>query len=154
MENNNRGFTLIELLVVVAIIGLLSSLILVSVYNTRAKGRDTKRVSDMTQMSNALELYHDTNQGYPAGSAGVPQDVAPTFVSQIPQAPLPVDAPCDTVTNPLGGPANTYYYTPAGNSSTVGSVTVWSDYNYYFCIGNQVGTVPSGLRTLTPKGIR
>ena len=125
-----KGFTLIELLVVIAIIGLLSSIVLVSVYNARAKGRDAKRVSDMSQMSNALELYHNTNQGYPSGTAGVPDDLAPAFLSQIPVAPLPVDPPCDTITNPSGGQGNTFYYTPAGNANVVGGTTVWSDYNY------------------------
>jgi prepilin-type N-terminal cleavage/methylation domain-containing protein len=37
--NKSRGFTLIELLVVIAIIGILSSVVLVSLSGTRAKAR-------------------------------------------------------------------------------------------------------------------
>lgn len=61
----SRGFTLIELLVVIAIIGLLSSVVLASLNSARAKAKDVKRVSDLKQISLALELYYDTNRTYP-----------------------------------------------------------------------------------------
>jgi general secretion pathway protein G len=59
------GFTLIELLVVVAIISLLSSVVLASLNTARAKARDTRRLSDMRQIQNALELYYDKYGAYP-----------------------------------------------------------------------------------------
>ncbi len=64
---NKRGFTLIELLVVVAIIGLLSSVILASLNSARSKARDAVRLSDIKQISNALELYYSNNGVYPSG---------------------------------------------------------------------------------------
>ena len=61
------GFTLIELLVVIAIIGLLASIILVSLNGARLKARDTKRIADNKQIMTALELYYVDNQSvYPA----------------------------------------------------------------------------------------
>lgn len=60
-----RGFTLIELLVVIAIVGLLASIVLTNLNTARAKGRDAKRLSDIRQLQNALELYYDANQRYP-----------------------------------------------------------------------------------------
>lgn len=60
-----RGFTLIELLVVIAIIGLLSSVVLASLNDARAKARDSKRISDMQQLQTALELYYTTYNSYP-----------------------------------------------------------------------------------------
>jgi prepilin-type N-terminal cleavage/methylation domain-containing protein len=60
-----RGFTLIELLVVIAIIGLLSSVVLASLNTARMKARDAKRMADIRQIQNALELYYDVHGYYP-----------------------------------------------------------------------------------------
>ncbi len=57
--NKSRGFTLIELLVVIAIIGLLASIVLVSVGPARAKARDAKRQSDIRQINLAMEMCYD-----------------------------------------------------------------------------------------------
>lgn len=62
---NNNGFTLIELLVVISIIGILSSLAVVSLNDARLKARDAKRKADMTQTRLALYLYYDDNNNYP-----------------------------------------------------------------------------------------
>lgn len=62
---NGLGFTLIELLVVISIIGLLASVVLVSLNNARKKARITKRVVDLKQIQKALELYYNENNGYP-----------------------------------------------------------------------------------------
>jgi len=61
----NRGFTLIELLIVITVIGLLSSIILVGLGGVRTRGRDTRRIADLRQVQNALELYFDRQRTYP-----------------------------------------------------------------------------------------
>jgi len=60
-----RGFTLIELLVVISVIGLLASMILVSLNSARVKARDARRLADMRQISTSLGLYYDKNGFYP-----------------------------------------------------------------------------------------
>lgn len=59
------GFTLIELLVVIAIIGLLSSVVMLSLSNARKKSRDVKRLADLKQIITALDLYYDKYGQYP-----------------------------------------------------------------------------------------
>lgn len=59
------GFTLIELLVVIAVIGLLATIVSVSVNNARTKARDVKRIADLKNIQLALELYYDQYNQYP-----------------------------------------------------------------------------------------
>jgi len=57
-----RGFTLIELLVVIAIIGVLASVVLVSLQSARKKGGDSRVISDVQQMrTHAESTYNGTN---------------------------------------------------------------------------------------------
>jgi prepilin-type N-terminal cleavage/methylation domain-containing protein len=62
--NAKGGFTLIELLVVIAIIGILSSIVLVSLNSARKKGTDTRVISDVQETRTALESGYN-GAGYP-----------------------------------------------------------------------------------------
>ena len=64
-----KGFILIELLVVIAIIGLLAILVVVALNSFRAKERDSRRVSDIKQVQNALVIYINEQNTYPAVAA-------------------------------------------------------------------------------------
>ena len=57
----NKGFTLIELLVVVAIIGLLSTVVLVNVRSAQFDARDASIQSSMHQVRNAAEMSYTRN---------------------------------------------------------------------------------------------
>jgi len=71
--NKNKGFTLIELLVVIAIVGVLSSVVLVSLNTARMKARDTQRLMDMREFQKALAFYYDKYGQYPAADS-IPLD--------------------------------------------------------------------------------
>ena len=64
-NKNFSSFTLVEMLVVVAVVGILASALLVSLGGSRAKARDARRISDLREVQNALELYYDREEKYP-----------------------------------------------------------------------------------------
>lgn len=62
-----QGFTLIEMLIVVAIIGVLASIVLVGLGPVQRRGRDARRIADLRETQNALELYFGKCTYYPGG---------------------------------------------------------------------------------------
>lgn len=55
MKKYIKGFTLIELLVVIAIIGILSSIVLVSLNSARSKGSDARIQTELNQIRSQME---------------------------------------------------------------------------------------------------
>lgn len=66
---NCKGFTILELLIVVAMIGAIMTLVTIRVIGPEKAARDTRRINDIKQYANALEVYAAKSGGsYPVAT--------------------------------------------------------------------------------------
>jgi prepilin-type N-terminal cleavage/methylation domain-containing protein len=66
-KSKTKGFTLIELLVVVSIVGMLSSIVMVSLGTAREKARYARVKADLRQLTTAISLLEGSTGKWPAG---------------------------------------------------------------------------------------
>lgn len=100
--SGNHGFTLIEMLIVIAVIAILAGVVLTGVSGFQASARDTRRIGDLRNAQNHLELFYNRCGHYPVddgatcgGAAGAPSEVnwaqlvtaLETVTSQVPTDP-------------------------------------------------------------------
>jgi len=115
----HRGFTLIELLVVIAIIGMLASIVLVSLGGARQKARDAKRQSDLRQINLAMEMAYDDSSADCFGLdkyiylPAKPAKICPTGGQYL--NPFPVDVAPNSYT----WVSNTAVCTPTGLTTAI-----------------------------------
>ena len=145
MFKNRKAFTIIELLVVVVIIGLLATLVFLTFSNSRARSRDSARLSDVNQIRQALNLYWQasgvylTEEEFETGDSISYDGI--TFMEKIPAPPEPFDdGNCDE------NVYNEYIYRTSG---TGGSMT----YELEFCLGFPSGGLNEGGHIASPSGI-
>ncbi len=150
IPEQTRGFTLIELLVVISIIGLLASVVLVALNNTRVRARDTKRIADIKQIYTALHMYYQTNGFLPTtATEGQVDPGGWDYSSQGGFLPFLVTdgelskAPQDPINNGTGdvfyggsGYAFAYYCYPNGEISL--GVKLENPSNYSGMLGNSI----------------
>ncbi len=91
-----RGFTLVELLVVVAIMGLLISIVTVSLSAAQKKSRDARRIADVKNLQLALATYYNDNLKYPASLGTLVTD---GYMSVLPRDPK-VSGACTSGSEP------------------------------------------------------
>ncbi|MBP7770824.1 MAG: prepilin-type N-terminal cleavage/methylation domain-containing protein [Candidatus Pacebacteria bacterium] len=124
---STKGFTLIELLVVIAIIGILASIVMVSLSGAKEKSRDARRQADIKSIQLALSLYYSDNGMYPrniyAGAGTAPASgLAPTYLPSVPSDPENTSACADS------GPTKCYKYvaysTGSANCTATNSTNV------------------------------
>ena len=157
------GFTLIELLVVIAIIGILASIILVSLNSARKKGSDTRVIADVQQIRDALETgyngsaYPDlTNTGVTAATSNTQNTSYTCWVSNWTNAG-PQNNAISTQANDAcaQGGTNDIFINTAGTGATINAYAIYgklvSNTSGYFCIDStgKTGTAESSTGAIT-----
>ena len=111
---SQRGFTLIELLVVIAIIGVLEGIVVVAIDPVALIGRsnDSKDRSDAQQIKNALQLYFNDFNNYPAEAdfvaLGCADCLTPDYMRVLPAVFAAGDAEYTGPGETAGVPATEY----------------------------------------------
>lgn len=106
LYRHQRGFTLIELLTVIAIIGILASIIMVSLSSAKSKSRDSRRQADLKSIQLALSLYYNDNGMYPMNMYGTGSTVptnkglSPTYLPTVPTDPFVSVTPAACASSP------------------------------------------------------
>ena len=126
-----KAFTLIELLVVIFIIAIISTLSYISLESARAKSRDTRRLADVHNIRQALELYKDVEGAYPS------------------QLPVPQQ--------PLVGQGGRYYLSPMPSDPKtrqpyVYNISATSGYRLIFNLEKDNLDYPAGENIIIPVG--
>jgi len=147
MFKQRKGFTLIELLVVLAIIGLLSTLAVVSLNNARQKSRDSKRLSDIKQVQTALELYFSDVGTYPVEAAAVvlgsANEVTLSSTNGFAAAAAGTTYVGKVPSNPTPNGADYSYLSADGSTYSIG-----------FSLEGATGGLAAGVHTASPSGIQ
>lgn len=136
-----KGFTLLEVLVVISIIGILTSLALLSFEPSQKRARDTQRKSDLKQFQTSLEGFANNNNGlYPSRTTVI--EISDSFCTA-----LEIEGACPQ------DPKEGYSYKYISDGSGLGSndatkYVLWSRVeisgNYWvICSSGKVGEVSS-----------
>jgi len=115
--HSKKGFTIIELMVVIAVIAVLSSIVLVLLGNAKEKSRDARRVSDMREIQNALNLYFTDNNRFPRVTPAVDITGSDAFSTEMEAAGVISEMPTDPVNT--GGSVYSYVSSENGAVYTI-----------------------------------
>jgi prepilin-type N-terminal cleavage/methylation domain-containing protein len=155
--SKNSGFSLIELLIVIGIIGVLASFILIANGRSKVQSRDARRVEDMREIYNALQLYYTNVEEYPpdcsapgyAGGCDKPDQPYSGIMADSSSDGefvqfLTPDFLGDVYGDPLNGAENFYFYTtdteyPSGSGDF-----------YRFLVGVRLEDASNNTSGITP----
>jgi prepilin-type N-terminal cleavage/methylation domain-containing protein len=135
---HRSAFTLIELLVVIAIIAILAVVVVLTLNPAQllAQSRDANRVSDMSTLNDALNLYSTDQSGSPTFSLG---SASTTYIS-VPDPTAPLIGNACTGLGLPSLPTSTAYYCAASTTFRLANGNGWLPVNF----SNMSGGAPFG----------
>lgn len=133
-----NGFTLVELMIVIVIIGVLTTLIMVSLDNTKMTARNTRRLADIKQIQLALKMYYNDTGTFPSSitpGSSISKGGA-NYMLRVPSNPKPwPDNGC---------PDQDYQYKQLEGGKR---------YMLTFCLGDTTDDLSKGSHIATSNGI-
>jgi len=146
-SNLRKGFTLIEILIVVAIIAILASVVLVGLGPTQQAGRDARRVSDIHEIQNGLELYYNKCGNYPGNGAAACNKIVPATwagaATSLQAALTGANVGVNNIPNdPSGG--TTYYFYGTNTAAGASGVAAYGEYIVGAALENSTGNAFNG----------
>jgi len=140
MRKTINGFTIIEMLVVVSIIGILTTIAVVSYTSIQDGVRDANRSSQATVIADALEAYYEKNGEYPSCNAmsDTPDNIVSNTLNGIDPGVFTAPSQTDGTNSilPLCGDitsetANNYSYLGDGSSECITGSCQEFTFSYY-----------------------
>ncbi|PKM91769.1 hypothetical protein CVU82_01000 [Candidatus Falkowbacteria bacterium HGW-Falkowbacteria-1] len=139
MLDKKKAFTLVELIISIIIIGVLFSMVSISLKEIRRSGRDTKRTSDMGEIQMALESYYRNEGTYPDelifGGDLLGSTTDKIYMANIPKNSQPASKDCEE---------KEYTYKKLHDGDF---------YVLEFCLENNLNKYESGENCVTPTGL-
>ncbi|MCX6812159.1 MAG: type II secretion system protein [Candidatus Berkelbacteria bacterium] len=75
LKTRKPAFTLIELLIVLSIIAILTTIVFLSISNTRRRAADAKMAADLAMVNTALEQYYKDTGSVPINPSQIPCNI-------------------------------------------------------------------------------
>jgi prepilin-type N-terminal cleavage/methylation domain-containing protein len=139
-REKKKGFTLIELLIVIAIIGILSSIVLVNLSSARNKARDSAIKAEARSFASLMRLeesetgsFANLQYGWDNTSADCNNSFAGTYAAQARQL-------CASLVAKTSVPNMLYTGNAVSTASSFSIMAYLPGENTYFCIGSSGGT--------------
>lgn len=79
-KKTTKGFTIVELLIVIVVMGILSTIVIVTYQGVQDKANTTKNQSNAKEVISKAEAYNSLNTGYPENIAVFSADDADSAV--------------------------------------------------------------------------
>ncbi len=129
--NSSKGMTLIELLVVITIIGVLSTIILSSLSDSRTRAYDSKVKQQLSSFRTSAEIYFQNQTPNSYGVSTSCTDPLSMFASV-----LPSDGSPAVYIDSANIPPNTEVVCGSNGNSYAVKATLYSG-NEYWCVDNR-----------------